>query len=248
MKLHYQVTGPERKNLVKAVSTTLNTSSHYLGAPNFGFEVGGYHIDKNGILEGPDNLDLEDSLHQLGFDAAKREYDEPDSYEKGIGNMDALYSPAVLEVGSAFEEGNTLIVEVPLKGFTDESLENLEKLIASKANLITKAIGATTLPIQRTAATLKFPWFSISASEDEAAAYTLFVYALCEAAKSHKRVTAKEKDVENEKFAFRVFLIRLGFIGDTCKQARKILLKNLTGNSAFRDGSRSAKKEVSEDA
>lgn len=248
MKLHYQVTGPERKNLVKAVSTTLNTPSHYLGAPNFGFEVGSYHIDKNGILEGPDNLDLEDCLHQLGFDAFEREYDEPDSYEKGIGNMGALESPAALEVGSAFEEGNTLIVEVPLEGFTDESLENLEKLIASKANLITKAIGASALPIQRTETTLKFPWFSISASGDEAAAYTLFVCALCDVAKNHKRVTAKEKDVENEKFAFRVFLIRLGFIGDTYKQARKILLRNLTGNSAFRDGTRSTKKEVSEDA
>ena len=51
-----------------------------------------------------------------------------------------------------------------------------------------------------------------------------------------KRVTAKEKPVENEKFAFRVFLIRLGFVGQDFRVARKILLKNLTGNSAFKNG------------
>jgi hypothetical protein len=42
--------------------------------------------------------------------------------------------------------------------------------------------------------------------------------------------------VDNEKFAFRVFLIRLGFVGDDYKNARKILLRNLTGNSAFKNG------------
>ena len=65
--------------------------------------------------------------------------------------------------------------------------------------------------------------------------------ALCKTAKQRKRITAKERPVENEKFTFRVFLIQLGFVGDEYKAARKILLKNLPGNSAFRDG---APKEV----
>ena len=53
-------------------------------------------------------------------------------------------------------------------------------------------------------------------------------------AKNSKRITAKERTVENEKYAFRCFLLRLGFIGDEYKASRKILLKNLDGNSAFR--------------
>ena len=36
--------------------------------------------------------------------------------------------------------------------------------------------------------------------------------------------------------SFRCFLLRLGFIGKEYKTARKILLRNLTGNSAFRYG------------
>ncbi len=43
-------------------------------------------------------------------------------------------------------------------------------------------------------------------------------------------------ETDNDKYAFRCFLLRLGFIGDEYKAARKILLGNLTGNSAFRHG------------
>lgn len=67
MKLHYNVTGSERKSLVGKVSTILNAPTQYLGAPTFAYEVGGYHIDKIGTLTGADNLDLEDALHQAGF-------------------------------------------------------------------------------------------------------------------------------------------------------------------------------------
>lgn len=49
---------------------------------------------------------------------------------------------------------------------------------------------------------------------------------------------------DNEKYAFRCFLLRLGFIGDEYKADRKVLLKNLSGSSAFKDG---AKKEGNTD-
>ena len=52
-------------------------------------------------------------------------------------------------------------------------------------------------------------------------------------AKESKRVTATEKDVESEKYAFRGFLLRLGFIGADSKVIRKTLLKNLSGSAAF---------------
>jgi hypothetical protein len=60
-------------------------------------------------------------------------------------------------------------------------------------------------------------------------------------ARNQKRISAKEKEVDNEKYAFRCFLLRLGFIGDEFKTDRKILLRNLSGSTAFKAGS---KKEV----
>ena len=50
MRLSYNVTGPERKTLVAAISHELNAPTNYLGAPTFAYEVGGYHIDKTGTL------------------------------------------------------------------------------------------------------------------------------------------------------------------------------------------------------
>ena len=75
-------------------------------------------------------------------------------------------------------------------------------------------------------------------------AYDTFICKLCEMARNQKRVSATEKQVDNEKYAFRCFLLRLGFIGNEYKTERKILLKNLTGSSAFKSG---AKKEVASD-
>ena len=81
---------------------------------------------------------------------------------------------------------------------------------------------------------------------DEVKAYTHFIAALGKMSRDLKRISATEKEVDNEKYAFRCFLLRLGFIGDAHKATRKILLKNLTGSSAFRNGSPA--KEVHEDA
>jgi hypothetical protein len=55
-------------------------------------------------------------------------------------------------------------------------------------------------------------------------------------ARNQKRVFAQVTETDNEKYAFRCFLLRLGFIGSEYKTVRKILLRNLTGDSAFRHG------------
>ena len=63
-----------------------------------------------------------------------------------------------------------------------------------------------------------------------------FVHALCEMAKTQKRVTMKESSVDSEKFAFRCFLLRLGFIGKEYASARKVLLSKLSGSGSFKSG------------
>ena len=300
MKLNYNVTGQERKTLVGAISQELNAPTKYLGAPTFAYEVGGYHIDRNGTVTGKDNLDLEDALHRMGFDAIEREYDEPDTYESGLGGMGALPSPEELEAEAivyaeremrrqrledehvpdysnrgqyggdgipAFDdlrlteeeelglgrrrredfpgengmqaddvpEPDELVVEMPLTGFTPEKLDNLSKLVTAKASLLKAALGVEDLPIQQTESTLRFPWFINPENSEEVKAYTHLVAAICDMAKTQQRVNASEKPVNNEKYAFRCFLLRLGFIGTEYKAERKILLSKLTGSSAFKN-------------
>ena len=109
----------------------------------------------------------------------------------------------------------------------------LEKIIAGKASLLKKAIGTDTLTIKISGEKISFPWFPYTQDSDEIRAYTELVTKLCEMTNRQKRVgTVKETD--NEKYTFRCFLLRLGMIGTEYKITRKILLRNLTGNSAFR--------------
>ena len=123
-------------------------------------------------------------------------------------------------------------MEVPLES---TAVGNLTKLLDAKGSLIRKALAVEDIRIEVTNSAVKFPWFT-DCGADERKAYTHFISALCELAKNAKRVTAKEKATDNDKYAFRCFLLRLGFIGSEYKAERKILLRNLTGSSAFKNG------------
>ena len=94
------------------------------------------------------------------------------------------------------------------------------------------------MPIEISEDEVSFPWFEELPTPEEIKAYTHFILALSEMAINQKRITVKEKEVENEKYAFRCFLLRLGFIGKDYKDERKILLRNLTGSSAFKGGAK----------
>ena len=134
------------------------------------------------------------------------------------------------------EEINGVCISMPRSLFTDSALENLKALVAAKGNLIKKSLGTDELPIEVTDTKVSFTWFVGTPTPEELKAYDTFICKLCEMARNAKRVNAKEKDTDNEKYAFRCFLLRLGFIGAEFKTERKILLRNLAGSSAFRSG------------
>jgi hypothetical protein len=220
MKINYNVTGNERKNLVKLISEITEVPSKYLGVPSCAYQVGTYHIGKDGELTFDSEVDQDEikslmrKLLDAGFEA---EVDEP--------------TPAEAET-----EETGLIVQIPKDSLSDEDLEKLAKLLEAKGKLIRKALGVDALPIEADDERISFPWFSKLPDPDEIKAYSQFITKLCEMAKTQKRITVKEKEVDNEKYAFRCFLLRLGFIGEEFKTHRKILLQNLSGSSAFKGG------------
>ena len=112
-----------------------------------------------------------------------------------------------------------------------DAIIRLQKLVDSKASLIRKALNANTLVITQTDK-LNFPWWSKLPTQEETTAY---MAALCRMAQNAKRVIATEKPVESEKYAFRILLLRLGFSGDENKAVRQVLLKRLSGHTAFRN-------------
>ena len=127
-----------------------------------------------------------------------------------------------------------LTIAIPKESLTDMALENLQKIIVNKQTLFQRAFRTDSTEIEITEEKISFLWFPYTADSDEIAAYTQFISRLCDMARDAKRVSSKPTETDNDKYAFRCFLLRLGFIGKEYTTARKILLRNLTDNSAFR--------------
>lgn len=234
MKIIYHAQAGNRKALADAISRITGARKVYKGIPSYAYEIDSFTIDREGNLNFDDRTDSEEvenlieKLAGLGFSA------EPTENQ-------AEAPRASVETQQPQMMGIT--ISLPQEGFTDTALENLQKLVASKASLIQKAFGRTSLPIEVKKTQIDFPWLDGTEDADVLQARTAFIAALCRTAKNQKRVTAKEKLVENEKYAFRCFLLRLGFIGREYAKERKILLGNLSGSAAFKGG---AKHEVSQ--
>ena len=130
-------------------------------------------------------------------------------------------------------ETNCLTISIPRDTLPDEKIAVLEQIIAGKAELLKKAIGTDTLTVKISGEKISFPRFPYTQDSDEARAYTDLIAKLYEMANRQKR-TGAVKETDNEKYTFRCFLLRLGMIGAEYKTTRKILLRNLTDNSAFR--------------
>lgn len=64
--------------------------------------------------------------------------------------------------------------------------------------------------------------------------YIVLALALNNQALTQKSASSKKPQVDNERFAMRTFLNRIGFIGDEFKNCREHLCCHLSGNSAWR--------------
>ena len=133
------------------------------------------------------------------------------------------------------EEPVTLTISMPRDFFTEQSMNNLLQLIANKETLLKHALNTESLAVNECEETVEFPWFTVE-KDGDGDAYAKFITMFCEFAKNLQRVVNKPDASDNEKYAFRCFLLRLGMIGAEYKAARKVLLRNLTGSSAFRHG------------
>ena len=248
MKVEYYRQGAARKELVQAISDITCTKAQYLFLPTRAYRIGSIRVEEFGTVECEDTVLLQKvvkELVNLGIQPAEPvdflEETEPEPEPQETVEPEEIPEPAQDDQQPAEEaetnEADTLTISLP-DDLTDEDFAKLQNLVASKASLFKKALGTDDLTIQRSDGKISFPWFH-GADSARAQAYAKLVTALCQLAKKSKRITAKEHEVLNEKYTFRCFLLRLGFIGQEYKECRKILLENLRGSAAYRDGVKS---------
>lgn len=242
MRINYNVTGAQRKELVKVISDTTGAKATYMKMPTCNYQIDYFTVTKDGALEFDDMADTEeiekviDAIAAAGFEPEPQETEEAES--EGIP---ADSKTSEQDAPEAEETG--LTVEIPLDKVSVGTLTNI---LEAKGTLIKKALGIDDLRFEIKEDRIAFPWFPELPTPDETRAYTMFIAQLCKLSKELKRASSTETPVTNEKYAFRCFLLRLGFIGAEYKQERKILLQNLEGNSSWKNGA--PKKESTEEA
>ena len=212
----------------------------YTRMPECAFVIGNMKVTKTGELLWDERTDaalierITAALATAGFTAEAEETAEAPETEEAETTEKAEAESEEESIAAEADEEGGLTVSMPRNYFTDDALENLKKIVASKRTLLMKALGADDLPILISDETVSFPWFP-EPSPAEAKTFTNLIAAICKMAKEAKRVTAKEKETESEKYTFRCWLLRLGFVGAEHKHDWAILLQNLSGHAAFKN-------------
>ena len=293
MIITFDLSGRDRKQLVKAIADITGARPVYKFMPTCAFEIDFFTVTKEGTLEFPDRSETEiveqvlEGLAERGFVVISSYYDngesaietdedlptetptEPDTavvieVEEVSEKADTTEHGATLadtaentETEEVSEEVETT-AETPTqpdteptaesetvdrfsismrRDFFDEALfAKLDRLIESKSDLFKMAFKTDDLSYEKSEDRVTFAWFPWTGDSDEGVAYSTFIDMLTKHLKEQKRVNASKTQTDNPKFAMRVFLIRLGMVGETYKTCRKILLRNLEGSSAFRKG------------
>nr|DAQ42282.1 MAG TPA: hypothetical protein [Caudoviricetes sp.] len=267
MKVNYNIQKEERKAMVGIVGEALGIKPAYSGAPSFSYKVGAFEITKDGSLCFDDSVDeatvarVRTTLREAGFtsedweneascadtganepiptEAAEIESSQTEAVEDNVlVQMGTPAEPAPTEETLMESNEDSLSISLPRSLFTETALQNLDALLLSKGRLIRHAFDIREATYTLEGDRITFAWLHGTITDEMAKAYAEFISKLCLMARTQKRVTSKEKIVDNEKYAFRCFLLRLGMIGNAYKQSRKILLQNLTGSSAFKSGHR----------
>ena len=207
MIIEIQLIGEKRKELVNTISEIIGVPAEYQFMPTCAYKIGDFYtISKEGNLEISDSADGKE-VEMLISELASRGYEIPSA--------------------------NKLTVQMPADFFTEHTLNNLQQICKNKSVLFQAAFKTDLLDIIQSDDKVEFPWFTIE-NDSDADAYCIFISMLCEFAKNQKRINNKPETTDNPKYTMRCYLLRLGMIGAKYKSARKALLRNLSGSSAFR--------------
>ena len=165
----------------------------------------------------PAKTDETDDAPEVSENLPNDENDTEKKPEVSAVRSDDAPDGTAEDVPAAEAADNKLTVSIPRKTLTDDALERLKLIVSNKEMLF-------------------IPWFTLTGVDGEAAAYAQFITALCQMASEQTRILDKPYDGDNDRFAMRIFMVRLGMKGAAFALARKLMMKHLTGNSGWRYG------------
>ena len=250
-----------RKAAAARLAEITGTESRYTKVPRCAYEVGPYTIEKDGSITVAEDADLQPLLTLV--DEGMIEPFEVPVAEEPATEDDNLISLTV-EVPMTHHTGATLRNLINLiytrAGLVNKALgtsfrvdEEIVEALKDDTCIVTtesllkalgdfeaehgKAIDGLTI----TPEGITFSTLLETEDTEKLRTFTILCGMMNKQALDQKRIQAKAVNEENEKYALRIWLTRLGMNGAEYKEARKVLLANLTGNAAFRTPAEEAK-------
>ena len=275
MRIHYNVSGEQRKAMVKVIAETTGVQAKYMRTPTYAYEIDYFTVTRDGTLEFSDRSDSEEveavleALGAAGFEGIGDTTEAPEQAQETPTAADT--EPQESENTSEDRDTVELTVTLPMARHTGLTLRNLINLIYTRAELLNKALGtafrvdeglvkalqndACVLTLERLFETVeayenqhgkaanglviepdKLTFSTLPETEDPTVlrTFTTLCAMMNKQAIAQQRIQAKAVSADNEKYAMRIWLLRLGMNGPEYKDERRILMKNLSGHCALR--------------
>lgn len=248
----------DRKEIVKVLGEHLGVKPKYMGVPSLAYQIETagetYIIDRAGKITNSEGIELEieailnpiveEKINEVTEDEETITESQTTPFEIAItmeghtgitlrNLINMIYSKQELIIKSLGISGE-IINEEFVKGINEAEIRTLEEFKTKADNIGKENCKGIEFDFENKKISFKF--INEEANEKILEAYAQFIGLLDQSAKELKHASAKVSITDNPKFTFRVFLIRLGMVGDEYKTTRKILLENLEGNAAFRYG------------
>lgn len=227
----------DKKEIIKRLEQHFGVKAKYMGTPSFAHQLQageeiltitregkiedaeGRQLDLDSIINGEEPIELEMVVITLPLTG------HTGISLKNLVNM--IYSKQTLIQKSLSIGGNLVDDELAtvLKDKKPESLGDFQALLPETES------GAISFDFEQSVITFRFG----NLSPEQIKACTELIALINNTAKTLKHVSGKPVETDNEKYAFRTWLLRLGMIGPDYRAIRKTLIANLEGNGAFRN-------------
>lgn len=245
-KYYFKVTGLERKRIIAIIADEFIEDVQYDGPPTFAYKTtSGWTIDRNSIVTSPeiDKENLRKVLDALKNAGATAEGNGTVTFtlERHNGNtlrntVNMIWSKQNL-IQKALGRQTGIIPESLVTAINAVPIDTLEDF----ATVVNEAIdngeieGESELEFDLADKTISFSFTNATLDADEVLSIITLCQKINEQALKQKFSSTKQTEaVVNEKYAFRVWMLRLGFIGGLYATERKVLLSRLDGDAAFR--------------
>ncbi|AKA72331.1 hypothetical protein [Clostridium scatologenes] len=231
-----------RKETVKILGEYFGVKPEYMGVPSFAYQIetlkGIITIDKDSKIKNSEGaeVELEELLNDFQEESVKAEAEHSEMIFSMAGhtgitlrNLINMISSKQTLIKKALAIETDIVTGEFVDGINNVKIVSIEDFKTAALDIGLENCPGINFDFEK--GVLQFEFIK---GLENAEIATQFAEELNESARKIKYSSPKETQTDNEKYTFRTWLLRLGFIGDRYKEARHELTKNLKGNSAFR--------------